>query len=153
VAPGGQVRLVGSGFTAGTSVFANLQAGAPLQGPCSTDGGGSFDCTLTVPSNAAGGAPTLNIGTSFEFAAAALTIASSLAIAPTTGPVGTTIALTAAGIGSNFVEVRLDNSFVGNCSVFNGSIGGTFSPPCSVTIPAATAGQHTIGLFDSSVSF
>jgi hypothetical protein len=104
----------------------------------------AFD-TASDPVEPNGAAP---VGAGGPFVGPYTVAAGSLTVAPTSGSSGTSASVTTAGgvfAGNSSVTIRWDDASTGtNLGTCATNGGGNVNAGCSIAIPAATAGPHTI---------
>lgn len=135
------VTVTGRGFGAGKSVTITYknQAIPTSPSPVTTDAGGNFNATFTVPAGSAGSfAVVATDGTLTSSANFVLTASGT--IGATKGAVGTGITLSGGGFTAGAaVIIRFDNVQI---AVTNADANGAFST--TFTAPPSRSGDHTI---------
>jgi hypothetical protein len=142
---GASVTASGEGYAASGTFAVAWSTGAPL---CSgtTQTNGAFSCRFTVPASPGGPFSVLADQGSSE-AGAQFTVGPSVALGVPTGPVGTGVFVTGAGLSADTpVAVAWDNA----TTVCSGSANGTGGFACNFTVPWAAAGVHSISIEQGS---
>ncbi|MEJ7762908.1 MAG: hypothetical protein WKF80_08970, partial [Thermomicrobiales bacterium] len=140
---GGAVTVSGTGYGPNEAVriFLDSASSTPI-GSATATAAGSFAATVAMPAAVFGGHQVITRGmTTGRTAFASVSVSPSLARTPTSGPAGTSVAVTVRGFGAaEDVQVRWDST--------SGSILGTTRTDAAGTgvvmirIPSASAGWH-----------
>jgi YVTN family beta-propeller protein len=148
---GSVVSASGSGFPANATVAFQL-GGVKAASTCKADGTGSFPgttgtaCTFAVPARP-GGPNGVSASSGTTTAQATFIVNGSEVLAPSTGPVGSTVSVTGTGFPANSaVGLVLGSSNVsGSCwTDQTGSFPGTTGTSCNVTAPATPGGSQEL---------
>jgi len=135
---GTTVTITGSGFapnTSGDVIFANTTNSV------TTTPAGAFSTTMTVPSVPPGDYPIrgdIPSGGSIE-ASATFTVTGSIAVSPTSGPVGTTITITGSGFAAH---AKGYVTLAGASKAVLTSATGTFAT--TLTAPSVSGGDYSV---------
>jgi len=132
---GTPVTFIGTGYAGGVAVTVSWASGVACSNSTSATGG--FVCRFTIPAGTPGNVYGFT-GTdgANDTAEATFTVVTSLAVAPTHGPAGTSITFT--GTGYNASSTVTVSWAGGTACIEPTSAGGTFS--CTFKIPTGTAG-------------
>jgi hypothetical protein len=157
------ITVTGTGFAYAPSYSITITDAGVTQtttpSSCVASSVGSFSCSF-VPSGAAatGGTHTITASDPVgDSASASFTVTATLAISPASGSVGTTVTVSGTGYVSN-----AGNSGYPSLTVTFDGVAITTSPTqctanvygvlnsCTFTVPASTAGAHTVKVADGS---
>jgi len=135
--------IVGSPFTVtGTGFDPNTDVTIDFDGSTGTkksDGNGDFTVTFGVPASTAG-VHTVTASEGTKSASKPFTVISSIALDPTSGPVGSSVNVTGNGFGSNStVNLEFDSTPLSPANTDNE---GSFSS--AFTVPASANGPHNV---------
>ncbi|MGA8543297.1 MAG: IPT/TIG domain-containing protein [Thermoplasmata archaeon] len=147
------VTVSGTGFTPNTGISSLKFSGAtPSTQTCTsqtTSATGTFSCTFTVPSDAAGGHAVVATGSDggSDTATATFTITTpTITLTPSQGPSGITVTVSGAGFTPNtgISTFKFNGVTPGTqtCTAQSTSGTGTFS--CTFTVPSDAAGGHSV---------
>ncbi|MDE1879917.1 MAG: PKD domain-containing protein [Euryarchaeota archaeon] len=141
---GTSVTFTAEGFHPSTSISIAWSGGTTCSG--TTDTLGSFSCSAAAPAAPAGMVLFTASDTLGSTASATFQITTAVAVSPTTGPVGTTLAITGTGFAAtSAVSVTYDQ---GTLCTATTSAAGSFS--CTGALAADTVGAHTLTAVDAS---
>jgi hypothetical protein len=147
--PGSGAAVSGSGYAPFGTITVSFD-GSGVTTSCTTDAKGSFsNCAFIVPVRAAGLRPvTASDGT--NSGTATYTVSPALSLTPSAGLVGSSVTASGSGYAPfGTITVSFDGSSVTTpCQAnANGRVSG-----CTFTVPAATAGDHTVTASDGTYS-
>jgi hypothetical protein len=147
---GSRAAVNGSGFAPNAPITLSFD-GSSVATICTADDSGRFSaCTFTVPVTTAGIHPvTASDGT--YSSTAIFTVGPATWLAASSGQVGSRAAINGSGFAPNApITLSFDGSSVATICTANDS--GRFSA-CTITVPAAPAGPHTVTASDKSANF
>jgi len=140
---GTTIDVEGTGFSDDDDVKIVLDSTTTLVSDAETDGDGSFEESITIPSTASTGSHTIKAtdGDSHTYSATfAVTASASITLSKATGTVGNSVTVTGAAFtASQSVSVNYDGTSVGQTTA---SSAGAWS--VTFTVPASATGSHTI---------
>lgn len=146
--PGSTVSLVGRGFRASYVVSVNFNGTAIKTQPTTitTDTTGSFSASFEVPGVVAG---NYLVRASYDayLATATLMVASSIALSPPSGNVGTEVMVNGTGFSPGGSAVLSYDSQT--LATISADSAGGFS--ASFSVPASMAGQHTVSAREPAI--
>ena len=145
---GSDVVLTGSGFTSSEVVtpYFNGTSAPCNEGPVDVVSDGSFTCTVTVPTSAAG-AYVINASTPADgnvSAAGTFTVTPVLTFSPSIGDVGSSVTLNGTGFTPGDSVTPYFNSTSTSCNEGTVQVAGNGSFTCTVTVPPSAAGAYAI---------
>ncbi|MFC1968371.1 IPT/TIG domain-containing protein [Chloroflexota bacterium] len=149
-AVGRSVSVTGSGFAASSSIYITY-AGAQVANTAS-DTHGSFSAIFTVPVSARGSHTVLARDASGNSDTGTFTVSAGVSLSLTSGPVGSTVAITGNGFASNSrITVTYDGAPVTTIpSAPLSDAKGSFS--FAFTVPDSTRGGHAVRASDAALS-
>ena len=142
--PGTQVTINGAGFAANETGINITWDGSPIGSTASAGPTGSWTATLTIPASSSGvhninanGPSTPSGGTNIAF-----TVGAGISTTKTSGPAGTSVAVSGAGFtsGEKSITVTFDGTTV--ASNITAKADGTWST--SIIVPVSAGGDHSI---------
>lgn len=137
---GSTTTATGTGFAPTSPITFQLE-GTPAASVCTTDSTGSFSCAVTIPEVPAGAGTMVATDGSSDSADATFTVGPGLALAPTSGTVGSLVTITGSGFDASASITVSWDVLITVCTPTTGSDGG-FS--CGVDVPASTAGTNLV---------
>ena len=161
------VTVSGTGFTPNTAIssfkFNGVTPGTQTCTAQTTSATGTFSCTFTAPSDAAGGYTIVATGGDggSDTASATFTITTpTITVSPAKGPSGSTFTVTGAGFSLSSGATVTFNSVLqtpGGCT--DGSFSGTTITTdasgdfvCTFTVPTVSAGSYPVEGEDTATS-
>jgi hypothetical protein len=146
---GTTAAVSGHGFAPNKPIILTFD-GSSVATSCVADVTGSFaSCTFTVPVAAAGTHAVTASDSSANSASAIYTITPDISLTPSAGPGDSKAAVSGRGFAPGPITVRFDGSSVAtSCTA---DVTGSFNY-CAFTVPAATAGAHTVTASNSSAN-
>jgi hypothetical protein len=144
---GTSVTATGEGYAAAGAYAVTWSTGASL---CAgtTVGNGAFSCRFTVPA-APGGPFSIRAAQGSNEAGADFTVGPSVDVQLPSGPVGTVVTVTGAGLSADASVTVAWNNATTECDGTANSSGGF---ACNFTVPWATAGAHSIEILQGSLA-
>ena len=140
---GDQINVTGTGFDAGRTM--NIRLGTTQVGSTATDANGSFSDRFYVPQLDVG-SYNLNASDGTNMASLVFEVTTSFDISPTSGYVGSTVAVKGGGY-NGLVTIKSDDVTVATAvSSAEGSFSTTF------VVPASVHGYHTVIVSDKAAS-
>ncbi len=145
-AVGTAVTFSGRGYLASQTVYVNGTGG----NVCSAlaDAAGAFSCSYTIPASGAGTYSFTGASSPKIEANATFTVLSALTLRPSSGPVETTVEISATGLAAS-ASVNIDWSGGTACTGTSSST-GAFS--CAFALPASPAGTYVFSAVVASVT-
>jgi hypothetical protein len=137
---GGQVTVNGTGFAAASTVA--IQIGGATVKNTTTDATGSFTDKFVVPFLPTG-SHNVNVTDGTNIAGTAFAVTVSFSISPTTGHIGSSLAVSGNGF-SGTVAVKYDDTTMATVAA---DLNGAFS--AAFTVPTSIHGPHSVSVSDS----
>ncbi|MGD0396486.1 MAG: IPT/TIG domain-containing protein, partial [Nitrososphaerales archaeon] len=149
---GATVTVTGAGFASTSNVTISFNGAAQTTNPIAvtTSALGAFTATFVVPSSTAGAQVVTATDASSNTASATFTVTSSITLSPTSGPVGTTVTVTGAGLASSStITIKFNGAAVTTIpATVTTSALGAFT--ATFVVPSSTAGAKTVTATDAS---
>ncbi len=150
---GASVAVTGAGFVGSQTVTMTFDGSSlAFSSGCTSGSAGTFSCSFTVPPSPLGDDFGNNVvvtdGT--YSVSASFSVTTSIALSPTSGAVGTDVAVSGSGFSAGAAGVPISVSFngaavstTGSCQVTGGAVPS--SQGCSFAVPSGEApGAHTV---------
>jgi hypothetical protein len=151
--PGTSITISGTGFGASETGIAVTFDGTVVTSGITANGVGAWSGTFTVPASVAGPHTIGAYGSSTSadsITGVTFTVSPGLAINRTSGSPGSSVTITGSGFGAS--ETGITVTFDGTTVTSGISASSLGNWNTTITIPAATAGSHTIGASGSITS-
>jgi hypothetical protein len=149
-AVGSRAAVSGSGFAPDAPITVSFD-GSSVSTICTTNASGRFSaCTFTVPA-APVGPHTVTASDGTYSGTTSFTVKPAISLALSAGAVGSSAAVSGSGFKADTtIALTFDGSSVSTDCTTNAS--GSFRN-CTFTVPAVTAGIHTVAATDKSANF
>lgn len=141
---GGSFAFSASGFAATAVVSVTWSGGTACS--ATTSAVGAMNCTFVLPPAANGPYVFSAADPSSDLATTTITVGAYLSLSPTTGPVGTSVSITATGF-SAAVPISVSSALGTACS---GSTSSSGSFACVYAVPPTPAGAYTLTATDTN---
>ena len=154
-AAGSSAAISGSGFNANAPITVTFD-GNSVSTNCTTDATGSFSpCAFTVPAKTTGIHTVMASDGSANSATAIYTVTPAIGLNATAGTVGSPITLSGSNYTPNStLTVTFDEAALRMSGICTTDASGNLpaSNTCAFTVPATTAGPHTVAVSDGTYS-
>jgi hypothetical protein len=147
-AVGTPVTVTGTNFDPSSSVTIEFDTNTLTT--VTTDSNGDFDAVFEVPLSASSGPHTVRASDGSNSSSATFTVTSGIILAPSTGPVGTSVTISGTNFGANStITVTFAENTVSTVpEIVTTDNNGDFS--ANFTVPTSSNGTHTVTASDPS---
>jgi hypothetical protein len=146
------VTVTGSGYASTSTITIKYDGVTQTTTPATvtTSATGTFSATFTVPDSTAGSHTVSATDASSNTASAAYTLTMGIVLNPVSGHVGTIVTVAGSGYAAtSTITIKYDGVVQSTTpATVNSSAFGSFS--ATFTVPASTAGSHTVSATDAS---